>query len=70
MKSHEWGVRPFDSRDGARQLQGSVDVELGGKGMVWRSGYGRQKPRSANENQEHSSHDRGPFKHQVLSQLA
>jgi len=64
------GVRPFDSRDGARQLHGSIDVELGGKRVVWRSGYGRQKPRRANANEEHSSHDRGPLKHQVLSQLA
>lgn len=61
------GVRPLDSRDGARQLHGPGDIELGGKRVVWRSGYGRQKPRRTDENHGQSFHDRGPLTHQVLS---
>lgn len=43
-------IRPFDSRDCARQRDGSVDVELGGERVVRYGGDGRQKPRRAEEN--------------------
>ena len=44
------GIRPFDSRDRARQFDGPVDIELGGKRVVRYGGYGRQKPRRTEEN--------------------
>ena len=44
------GICPFDSRDRARQFDGPVDIELGGKRVVRYGGHGRQQPRRTEEN--------------------